>query len=203
MIESLADKGHTRRPNPLLLIVIFVFILLIVGAVGWKLGSRNNDGGGTNTSSAVNPSASSKTATTASVKSLINYTLPDAWKEGTCPNVSDRIYIVPDSKTLDCNTNPSAPIKVYTDPQNTTECEQLANPQNVRKHVCISLYIDGHKSLKATTEYLSSSKVEPGMTVSSYYISTSKDVARIDYTHSSSDAYQAAFDQFATSVQVK
>jgi hypothetical protein len=84
------------------------------------------------------------------------------------------------------------------DSQNTTDCAQLkpTSTQGVRKHTCISLYISGHKSLKSFTD-------ANGTSAADYFINTGKGVVKVDYAYTSSNDYQAGFDQLATSVKVK
>jgi hypothetical protein len=65
------------------------------------------------------------------------------------------------------------------------------------------LYVDGHKSLKASTEYPKSSSYSTDTTISDYYINTGKGVVKIEYTYTSSNDYQTGFDQMALGVKVK
>ncbi len=176
-------------------------VLIITGFVGWRLGRSSNS---VNTNNGSQSSSADNTSAT-SVKSLISYTLPDAWKENTCSNSSNVIYIIPNGIALDCDSNPSVPIKIYVDSQDTTDCQQLmpATNEGIRKHVCISLYISGHKSLKASTEYSNGSGYKTDTTISGYYINTGKGVVAIQYTYTSANDFQAGFDQLATSVKVK
>jgi hypothetical protein len=110
---------------------------------------------------------------------------------------------VPNNASLNCSANPSSPIKIYVDRQYITDCQQLNSPQDVRKHVCISLYIDGHKSLKASTEYPKSSTYKTDTTISDYYIDTGKGVVKVEYTYTSNNDYQIGYDQLAMSLKVK
>jgi hypothetical protein len=182
--------------------ILAAFALIIVitfaGVVGWRLGHKNQTPASTQSS----PNAPSSPATTKDVKSLVSYSLPDAWKEGTCPNHANKVYLVPDGATLNCDANPSAPVSLSVDPQNSTDCQQLANVQNVRKHTCISLYIDNHKSLNTTTAFTKSSGRTTDETISSYYIDTGKGVVKVDYTYTSNNDYQNIFDQFAKGLKV-
>jgi|SRR5665213_3819867 len=182
--------------------VLLILILIVAASlVAWALGRSNNLTVNTNTQT-----QSGNNTAGAGVKTLISYTLPDAWTENTCSSSSSIVYIIPSGGALDCTANPSAPMKAYIDSQNTTDCQQLkpATTTGIRKHVCISLYIDGHKSLKASTEYAGgSSSYKTDTTISDYYINTGKGVAAIEYTYTSANDFQAGFDQLATSAKVK
>ncbi len=197
------ETPKQRIPLQTLLIIALVFIV-IAGLIGWRVGRTTNQKFATNGSNATG-SNSTPTADSSSrnVKSLVTYTLPDGWKEGTCPNNADRVYLIPGGTSLNCDADPSAPIKLSIDQQDTKDCQQLANPQNVRKHVCISLFINGHKSLKSTTEYLSSSALGKEITLSDYYIDTGKGVVKLEYAHTSSNDFQNSFDQIANTIKVK
>lgn len=179
---------------------LLVITLIVAGVlVSWLVGRSNNQ------ASTTSRSQASSNAAGTDVKSLVSYTLPDAWTENVCSSSSGTLYIIPNTTSLDCNANPSAPIKVFVDPQNTTDCQQL-KPENVtgiKKHVCISLYISGHKSLKASTTYSSGSSYKTDTTISDYYINTGKGVVAIEYTYTSANDFQAGFDQLATSAKVK
>lgn len=200
------EPSIKKNNNYKVLIVILIFIL-VAGLIGWLIGNSENknpsDNNSSNADTIPDTASVSEAAKNNDVESIISYSLPDAWTEATCEAKTEVVYIIPNGTTLDCNANPSSPIKIYVDPQDTTDCQQLNNIQGVRKHVCISLYIDGHKSLKASTEYPQSSSYSANTTVSSYYIDTGKGVVRIDYTYTNSNDFQADFDQFATSIKVK
>lgn len=181
--------------------IVFAPILALIvigGFVGWRLGHNNN------TSNNNSQGASTTNAADTAVKSLVSYTLPDAWTENTCSSSATIIYIIPNGTSLNCSANPSAPVKIYVDSQNTTDCQQLmpTTTKGIKKHVCISLYISGHKSLKASTEYSSSSSYKTDTTISDYYINTGKGVIAVEYTYTSANDYQTGFDQLAMSVKV-
>ena len=78
------------------------------------------------------------TASGAAVDSLITYSLPDG------------------ANDVDCSA-PSSSIKLSVDPGDAKDCNELQNVSEVKKHVCISLFVNDLRSLKATTEYLVSS----------------------------------------------
>jgi hypothetical protein len=113
------------------------------------------------------------------------------------------VFVVPGGATLRCDTDLIALVKVFLEPQGATDCQELADVQNVRKHICKSLFIDGHKSLQASTEYSKSATYKVDTTISEYYINTGKGVVRVAYTYTSSNDYQLGFDQLATSIKVR
>ncbi len=178
--------------------VVLVIVITFAGVVGWRLGHKSTAPASTQSSS----NSPSSPAAASDVKSLVSYNLPDGWKEGTCPDHANKIYFSPNGSTINCDTNPSAPVSMSIDSQNSTVCQQLANVQNVRKHTCISLYIDNHKSLNTTTAFTKSSAHNTEETISSYYIDTGKGVVKVDYTYTSNNDYQNIFDQFAKSLKV-
>lgn len=198
LISSYRVKTRTR------IILLAITLIVAAGFLGWFFGYSNKSTNNNQANTTAQNQSSSNTSGI-SVKTLVSYTLPDAWSENTCSSSGNIIYIIPNGTSLDCDANPSAPIKVYVDPQNTTDCQQLmpATTQGIRKHVCISLYISGHKSLKASTEYSSGSSYKTDTTISDYYINTGKGVVAIEYTYTSANDFQAGFDQLATSTKVK
>lgn len=193
------DHKHISVNKIVLLIAILV---LAAGLLGWWLGHTNTT---TSQTSNSNQPTTVNNANSAGVKSLVSYVLPDGWKEASCPAVAEAVYIVPNgSPGLDCNANPSSPVKISVDPGNNTDCNQLQNVQDVKKHVCISLYINGHKTLKSSTEYLSSSSYGKDTTINAYYIDTGKGVIEVQYIYNSADnQFQAGFDQLVNSINVK
>lgn len=196
------DINHPNKRTKI--IILAVVLVVAAGIVGWLIGRSNNSTNNNQTSTSTQ-TTSSGNAAGSDVKSLVSYTLPDGWSEGTCPTSSNTIYVNPNSTSLDCNANPSAPVKIYVDSQNTTDCQQLQPTDNkgIKKHVCISLYIDGHKSIKALTTYSSGSSYNTDTTMSYYYISTGKGVVAVQYTYTSANDYQIGFDQLATSTKIK
>lgn len=184
-----------------IVVLAIVMAIIAAGIVGWLIGRSNNSTYNKQLTSTQNQTISSTSGS--DVKALVSYTLPDGWGEGTCSSSGNSIYVSPDDTTLNCSTNPSAPIKIFLDTQDTTDCQQLAPTSNegIRKHVCISLYISGHKSLKASTEYSNGSSYKTDTTINSYYINTGKGVIVIQYTYTTSNDFQAGFDQLAMSVK--
>lgn len=194
---------HKRKYVRVRKITLLVAILIVgAGLLGWQLG--HSDKSPTSQPNNTNQATTVNNANTAGVKSLVSYVLPDGWKEASCPGVSEAVYIVPNgSSGVDCNANPSTPVKISIDPGNNIDCNQLQNVQDVKKHICISLYINGHKSLKASTEYLASSSYKKATTMNAYYIDTGKGVIKAEYIYNSDNQFQAGFDQLANSIKVK
>lgn len=186
-------------------IALLLVLVIIAGFVGWRLGSSNDSTNNGGTNSNTSQFSSSGNAESTDVKNSVSYTLPDEWDEGVCPVSNATIYIIPPATSLNCNAKLSAPIKLYVDPQNTTDCQQLkpASTQNIKKHICSSLYIDGHKSLKSLTEYNAGSSYKTNTTISDYYINIGKGVVAIEYTYTTANDFQVGFDQLAKSIKVK
>lgn len=184
--------------------LLIIFLVIAAGLTGWWIGRTN---------SSINSDPPSTTNTTVDnvnngkpgVKTLVSYTLPDGWKEGACPTAPGSVYISPaGNDRIDCSQNPSSPIKISVDPANNTDCNQLQNVQNVTKHICISEYINGHKSLKSETIYSRDSAYKNPTAINAYYINTGKGVIKVEYVHAPSNSeYQAGLEQLAKSIQVK
>lgn len=197
------DVKHKRFD--LKTIIIIGLLILVAGLIGWVLGNTNKTSTNqTQSNSTVTPNATiQEPVPAAEVKSLVSYTLPDGWKEGGCNNAVNRVYIIPQGVTLDCNASPSAPIKLYVDPEGATDCNQLQNVENVRKHICKSQFINGRKTLVALTEYPKSSEYSVDTNISRYYLDTGKGVVRAEYTYGTDNKYQMGFDELANSIRVK
>lgn len=190
------NHDHSRaKKTPLLIVALIIPASLF----GWWLGGRSNN---TQTNNPVQPRASTSTPGQ-DAKSLVNYTLPDAWTETYCAPSKD-IYITPSDTAADCKMKPRAPVEISIDSANNKDCNQLQNVQNVSKHICISEYINGLRSLKSETVYNKASAYKKDMTINAYYIDTGKGVAKVEYVHEPNDnEFQADFEQLAKSVQVK
>lgn len=180
-------------------------LLFLVGAVfaGWALGRPD---GATNTTSSP-PTTSSETRETppsrkGNASELVNYTLPDGWETHTCEG-SQATFVIPNGSTASCGSNPIAPVKISVDTGNRTDCNQLQNQREVKKHTCISLFIDGKKTLKASTEYLASSSYNKETIVDAYYFDSGSGVVLAEYIHSDDNKYQSSFDQLANSFAAK
>jgi|GEM_PF-1170251 len=195
-----AKLSSQKGKIDLKIILVVLLLVLIAGLIGWRLGHSNK---GSDKTSVTNSSSSSESAaSTADVKSLVTYTLPEGWKEATCTSQANTVFIVPSGASLHCDTASIAPIKLSVDSQNTTDCQELSNVHDVRKHICKSLYIGGHKSLQALTEYPKSPTYPADTTISDYYIDTGKGAIRVRYTYTASNDYQIGFDELANSVKV-
>ncbi|MEO6761135.1 MAG: hypothetical protein ABI220_02015 [Candidatus Saccharimonadales bacterium] len=186
-----------------ILVIAVLVIVVLAGGIGWQLGhSGKTSAPSPAISPAITGNESSSTGSK-NVNKLASYSLPDGWKQSTCQNATGEIFIDPDGTSADCNTNPVTPIKLYIDPQNTTDCQQLNGITNVRKHTCKSLYIGGQKSLQALTEYPASASYPVNTTISDYYVNTGKGIVVVEYQYTASSQYQAGFDQLAMSLHGK
>lgn len=195
------DRKYFKVKKATLLIAILV---LAAGLFGWWIG-RNKDAADNHTNNTGQSSGEIETNDTTGVKSLVRYTLPDGWKEASCTAAAGAVFITPSGATdLDCAANPSSVVKISVDPANNKDCNQLQNVQNVSKHICISEYINGRKSLKAETVYNEASSYKKDTAINAYYIDTGKGVVKLEYVHPTSDnGFLGGFEQLAKSVQVK
>ncbi len=184
--------------------LVVVALVLAAGLFGWWVGRPKDSPTNQqpNTQSADTPQT---TDSNSSVDSLVSYTLPDGWEVFSCPAAPNAVFVVPaGADSVDCNANPSSQVKISIDPSNSKDCNQLQNVQNVSKHICISEFINGHKSLKAETVYNKDSSYKKDTAINAYYIDTGKGVVKVEYIHDpSSNEYQTGLEQLAKSMQVK
>lgn len=186
--------------------IIGVLVLLILVALaGWYLGRSGGSDNRDQPSTTASQPAEQTPTDSRDVSSLVSYTLPDGWKEAACPSAAGVSYIVPAGFTaVDCDANPSSAVKISIDPGNSKDCNQLQNVQNVSKHVCVSEFINGKKSLKAETVFNKDSSYGEEKTVNAYYVDQGSAVIKLEYVHNpSSNEAQAGFEQLASSVKAK
>lgn len=193
------EKNYIRVHKKFAIFSIFLALLLIAGFFGWLLG-RSDQPDKADSSNDLQTFESAPVEDSA-VADTIHYTLPDGWKQATCEG-SEVVYILPAGTTLNCDANPAAPVKISIDPSGTNDCNQLQSVSDVKKHVCKSLYINGLRSLKASTEYLPSAPQE-GVTINAFYIDTGKKVVKAEYIFRGDEQYQASFEELASSITVQ
>lgn len=186
-------------------IVGVIVLLILVALAGWYLGRSGGSDNKDQPSTTASQPAEQAPTDNRDVNSLVSYMLPDGWKEATCPSAAGAVYIVPAGSTaVDCDANPSSAVKIAVDPGNSKDCNQLQNVQNVSKHVCISEYINGKKSLKAETIFNKDSSYGEERTVNAYYVDVGSAVVKLEYVHKpDSNEAQAGFEQLASSVKAK
>ena len=194
---------HKNQPSKAIIILGTVLLVALAVSVGWVLGHRNTPA--TTTSTTSNATRTASSTPSAAVSALVSYTLPGGWAEASCTATAGVTYIVPAGTTADCATSQPTPIQIAVDSGNTTDCRQLqpTNNAGIRDHTCLSLYIDGHKSLKALTEYSTASSYKVDTTFSDYFIDTGHGVVKAEYTYTSDSSLRDSFEQLAKSVRVK
>jgi hypothetical protein len=183
-------------------IFAIVIVVLLAGVgVGWAIrGPRNAN---TSTATQATPPQASQTqgvgnkAGQSELKGVVSYAVPEGWQEATCDGDKAIVYVLPHNVSLNCSATPAAPISLALDPNGPTDCNQLNTESNVRRHVCKSTSIDGHKSLQASTTESN------GDTTSDYYVGSDKGMVRIEYRYSGDAKYQTEFDRLANSVAFK
>lgn len=183
---------------------IVSLIILLALAVGFIIGlNRNNDSATTptNTAEAETATELENSDSNIDVKTLVKYTLPDGWSEATCPSSSGSVYFRPNgAPEVDCGNNPELSIKISAIGQNITECSQIQDVQEVKKHICKSLYINDLRSLVAETEYLSSSTYGRDTSVKTYYLDSGSGIVKALYVSANSGSYQPGFDELVNSI---
>ena len=179
--------------------LVAIALVLVGLLIGLAIGMRKSTTPTTSTTPVATP-VSSTSAT--SLTSLVSYKLPSGWRELACPAATDTVYIIPsDGPSVDCNANPTSPIVITVDAGNHTDCNQLQSVQNVSKHICISEYINGMKSLKAETRFNEQSSYKQDTTLHAYYINTGKEVVLVSYTYTNDNKYQSGWEELAKSVK--
>ena len=185
--------------NKRILVVIIGLIVLAFGA-GYLL-SRQNEPEPSNTTPTVTENTTNPTSS-GSVESAVSYTLPNGMEKAMCAG-DEAVYIVPTGDPAECNQNPPAEISLSMDTGDTNDCNQLQNVSDVKKHTCISLFINGQKTLKASTEYLASSSYGKDLTINAYYLDTGDGVVKAEYAFEGDGRYQAEFDELVNSMKAK
>lgn len=186
------------------LVVIGIVLVVLAFGAGYLL--NQSDESSNNTPSTGQPvpqdSANRQQAATGAVSSLATYTVPDGWDEANCED-SEAVYIVRSGSSVNCNENPAAPFKLSVDSGDTKDCNELQNVSEVKKHTCISLFINNMRSLKAETEYLASSQYGKDVSFITYYIDTGEGVVKAEYAYQGNTQYQADFEQLVNSVNAR
>lgn len=189
------DPARSSR-SPFTIILLALLALAVALLIGWQIGKSDGTSEvkdqGSNTTTQPAEQAESK-----AVKSLVSYTLPDNWKEGNCPNIAEKVYVVPAGENHDCNASTVAPVSIYVDESKTTDCNQINPPNDVRKHICKSEFINGKKALRAETEFAS------GNSTKTFYIDIGEEVVKVEYSYSGEDTFDQGFETLAKSVRTK
>ena len=185
---------------------IVSLIILLALAIGFIFGSNwnnnNEDKASKSTDTVTLENSDSESGK--DVKGLVSYTLPDGWEESTCPSSSGSVYFRPNgAPKVDCGNNPELQIKLSASGQNITECSQIQDVKEVKKHICKSLYINDLRSLVAETEYLSSSIYGRDTSVKTYYIDSGSGMVKATYTSAGANSYQPGFDELVNSISAK
>ena len=178
---------------------LLLAVVIVAGVVFWwgSLHDANAPG---------SESGQQDTSQSGTVAELISYTLPTGWEEATCPGGSNgQIYVVPQDAKLDCAADPKAPISLLVDPRQTKDCQHVTAPNGVLSHTCKSLFIDGHKTILASTEYPKSDLYPKAETITDYFVDTGKGVVQIEYVfgRKGTNTYQTGFEQLVQSVKVR
>lgn len=191
------NPENNSQGRAMKLVLGAVLLIGAVGFLGWTLGRK--DTSSQNPPSSVSDQRPAPAA--GDLSATASYRMPDGWREADCPNAPDISYVIPaGGDSLDCSKDPSSPIRISLDSGNTKDCNELQGANQVRKHVCISQFINGNKSLKASTEYLASSSYGRELTIDAYYIDTGKGVVKLEHIYPGNDGFTSGFDSLANSV---
>lgn len=193
----------TRRPRNYLVLVLIMLALLLTlaGVIGWLIGRDDSTSDKSDQQAASSSEESQVSA--GRVTDLVEFDVPGGWKQAECEGAEDVIYFVPSSQVPDCNSGPAWSITLAIDPQSRTDCNQLQNVQDVSKHICKSIFIDGRKTLEAQTVYNQDSVVLPDRTVDAYFLDTGKGVVVARYIHDGTAAYGTVFNNLVMGLRVR
>lgn len=187
------------------LVIIGIILIALAFGAGYLLNQSDQSSNTTGTQSVNQPAqqgANNNQQASAAIGNLATYTVPDGWEEANCEG-SEAVYIVRSGTTVNCNENPAAPFKLSVDTGDTTDCNQLQNVSNVKKHTCISLFINNLRSLEAETEYLASSEYGKDVSFVTYYIDTGEGLVKAEYAYQGNAQYQADFEQLVNSINAR
>lgn len=195
------DNRQYIRIKKLTLVVVLLIVL--AGVFGWWVGHDSNSDIDTSTpntqTTGADTNSTNESSSVAEINSLVTYSLPAGWKEYSCPDSNGYIFVGP----AGANCGPINLVRISVDTANNTDCNQLQNVENVSKHICISEFINGKKTLKSETIYNAKSSYSANTTVKAYYINTGKGVVKLEYLYNGDNGYQSGFEQLAKSVQTK
>jgi hypothetical protein len=184
---------------------IIGLVVLLALSVGYIIGSNGNKNNSVETpKSSENASELENAGSDENVKSIVKYSLPDGWSEETCPSATGSVYFRPNgAPEVDCGNSPELSIKISASGQNITECSQIQDVAEVKKHICKSLYINNLRSLVAETEYLSSSTYGRETYVKTYYIDSGAGIVKALFVSANGGSYLPGFDELANSISAK
>lgn len=196
-------QTEQRSGRGIKIIISVLLAVILAGLLGWTMGS-NQKKASNGQENNYEPTTTNNNTDGRDVKALVSYKLPEGWKEAGCLSAAGAVFIVPrGAGEVDCSASPSSPVKISIDSANNTDCNQLQGVQNVSKHICISEFINGRKSLKAETRYNAQSSYKRDTTIHAYYINTGKGVVKVEYVYTEDNAYQMGWEELAKSVAVK
>lgn len=186
MESSTKSSSHIKTAA-----IVFLSLIIVTGAIVWTA-NRPND------SSTPNPSSDSS-----GVKALVSYSVPTGWTEANCEdgNLIQIVNTEDSRQTCIAEGSPNSLVSIGVKDQ-ITDCKQLQSASDVKKHICSTVFIDGRKTVKSTTEYLASSS-QVARTVSNYYIDTGTSVVRAQYIYAADNLYQQQFDSLVNGVKIK
>ncbi len=136
------------------------------------------------------------------VKDMVSYTIPSELVEAKCAS-NDALYFAAKNEKPDCSASPDSAITLSIDDQNINDCNQLQNRSEVKKHICISLFINDQRSLQATTEYLESSSFGKEITSQEYYIDTGSGIVKAQYLYTGGGDSLQSFENLINSIKAK
>jgi len=198
------NESNNKKYVPIILVLVSVLVLILIAFLSGWVFSRNNDNAEQPTQQQPITNQQETNTINTSVDQLVSYTLPSSWNTRICEGSEDKVYLVQNDTVPDCNVNPAYSLSLSVDSQSRTDCNQLQNVQNVSKHICKTIFIDGLKTLEAETVYNQDSDVLPGKTVRSYYMDTGKGVIIARYIYSGGNGTDGtAFNDIVQSLKLK
>ena len=182
-------------------------IVALALAVGFIIGTKDTDNDKSRSNEVTEPSKKSENTETDSdndVKSLVTYTLPNGWEESNCDPSSGSVYFIPSGESeVDCSENPELQISLSSTNKNITECSQIQDVEEVKKHICKSEFINDLRSLVAETEYLESSTYGRETFVKTYYLDSGSGIVKAMHVSAANSSSLSAFDELVNSILAK
>lgn len=185
------------------LIIALVVLVFLAGLIGWGIGRNNNESASDISEPASGNEAAEPQSAQSTVDELVTYSVPAGYSKSSCDSQRDEVYIVNGSDLPDCEAVPEESITLQIDENDNTDCDEIQDVVSVSRHVCRSVFIDGRKTLEASTTYTEVSSYMPERTIDAYYMNTGKGVVLARYIHGVDAPESTAFHDLVYSMRVK
>lgn len=185
-------------------LILGVIILFLIGIILVQASDSDTDNSGSSNQSS-NDSNNSNSNNDEGLNKLVNYELPSGWGEVACSESGNEYLIVPeDNNNKDCANTNAPQIRISVDPNSYRDCNEIVNTEPVTKHTCISLFINGKKTLQTLTSYGKDSSFKEDTTFKRFYFDSGPEVIEFEYKYNGTDnQLESEFDELAKSAKTK